>query len=315
MSSLDPQDLLAYATFLDDPTPEGTWIGPSTPRSDPSWKPFLRKLTPNSVNHSLTVLGVMFDFLKELSYLSFNPIRLLPEFGFSPSRTPAQDRSLTTQEWRLVRTLSQRLEDFYGWSPRAANRLRFIINFVHATGLSIGEMADAKLGDLTKDDQNNCWLEVRDGSCSENVFVPPPALRALESHLLQRGIPTSPKSWKPSESLVGRLNGRNLVPGVSATRIATIVSRFFRLVAEVHSSSHPKAAEKFRRVSLHWLRHTHATYALEQEASPASVRANLRHRSMRTMSRYFPSNDRARAIELNRAFPLEKVSSGEIWSK
>jgi site-specific recombinase XerD len=48
----------------------------------------------------------------------------------------------------------------------------------------------------------------------------------------------------------------------------------------------PVVAEKLRRASPHWMRHTHATHALANGADLTAVRDNLRHASIATTSIY-----------------------------
>jgi site-specific recombinase XerD len=58
--------------------------------------------------------------------------------------------------------------------------------------------------------------------------------------------------------------------------------RFFLQAAEVIEGDHLVLAEKLRRASPHWMRHTHARHALERGAELTSVRDNLRHSSIST---------------------------------
>jgi integrase len=59
---------------------------------------------------------------------------------------------------------------------------------------------------------------------------------------------------------------------------------FFATAAGVIEGDNPQLAEKLRRASPHWMRHTHATHALESGAKLTTVRDNLRHASISTTS-------------------------------
>lgn len=48
----------------------------------------------------------------------------------------------------------------------------------------------------------------------------------------------------------------------------------------------PTFAEKLRRATPHWIRHTHATHALYRGADLTTVRDKLRHTSLATTSMY-----------------------------
>jgi site-specific recombinase XerD len=80
--------------------------------------------------------------------------------------------------------------------------------------------------------------------------------------------------------------------------------RFFLRVAEVVEAESPATAEKLRRASPHWMRHTHATHALARGAELTTVRDNLRHASVATTSIYLHSDEVKRARQLDAAFAV-----------
>jgi integrase len=65
---------------------------------------------------------------------------------------------------------------------------------------------------------------------------------------------------------------------------------------------HGTVADKLRRASPHWMRHTHATHALAHGAELTSVRDNLRHASLSTTSIYLHGDEVKRAKQLRGAF-------------
>ncbi|WP_407070679.1 tyrosine-type recombinase/integrase [Paraburkholderia rhynchosiae] len=77
--------------------------------------------------------------------------------------------------------------------------------------------------------------------------------------------------------------------------------RFFNH-ADVIGAHHSLAAEKLRRASPHWMRHTHATHALARGAELTTVRDNLRHASIATTSIYLRSDEVKRARQFTQAF-------------
>jgi len=52
----------------------------------------------------------------------------------------------------------------------------------------------------------------------------------------------------------------------------------------------------------HWLRHTHATHALERGAELTAARDNLRHASISTTSIYLHTDETKRARQFEKAF-------------
>lgn len=78
--------------------------------------------------------------------------------------------------------------------------------------------------------------------------------------------------------------------------------RFFQQAADVLEFRNPVVAEKLRRASPHWMRHAHATHALEHGTDLTAVRDNLRHASIATTSIYLHSDEAKRALQLGQAF-------------
>jgi len=80
------------------------------------------------------------------------------------------------------------------------------------------------------------------------------------------------------------------------------VKRFFATTADVLADTNPALAEQLRRATPHWMRHTHATHALQRGAELTTVRDNLRHASLSTTSMYLHSDDLRRARQIGGAF-------------
>jgi site-specific recombinase XerD len=82
--------------------------------------------------------------------------------------------------------------------------------------------------------------------------------------------------------------------------------RFFTQVADVLQADHPAVADKLRRASPHWMRHSHASHALARGAELTTVRDNLRHASIATTSMYLHGDDHQRARQMNQAFAVRR---------
>jgi len=88
--------------------------------------------------------------------------------------------------------------------------------------------------------------------------------------------------------------------------LRAVLRRFFETAASAVEVEAPAAAEKLRRATPHWLRHTHATHALGRGAELTTVRDNLRHASMATTSIYLHGEEAKRARQLEQAFAARK---------
>jgi hypothetical protein len=119
----------------------------------------------------------------------------------------------------------------------------------------------------------------------------------------KRRLPTTPAKWDPDTSLVGSLADEG---GINSARLWVVMKRFFATVADQLTQDDPAFAEKLRRATPHWMRHTHATHALHGGADLTTVRDNLRHASLATTSMYLHSDDIKRASQMASVFGIPK---------
>jgi site-specific recombinase XerD len=302
LSSLTTEDALAYRSFLRRPVPRSQWVGPPRPRSSPEWRPFAGALSPRSAAYALSVLGALYRWLMQQRYVLANPFAGLKVRGASRDAGLAASRAFSDGEWSMVQTVAEGLEWSYGWEPAAAQRLRFVLDFAYATGLRAGELVGARLGMIEEDAQGDHWLHlVGKGGKAGTVVLPPIARAALDRYLVQRRLPTTPARWDPATPLLGSLE-QDGIGGITAARLWAVLKRFFVQVADVVQAQSPATAEKLRRASPHWTRHTHATHALERGVDLTTVRDNLRHASVSTTSVYLHTDKEKRARQLGAAF-------------
>ncbi|WP_342706086.1 site-specific integrase [Burkholderia arboris] len=103
--------------------------------------------------------------------------------------------------------------------------------------------------------------------------------------------------WHPAAPSVAVLTGdhrsrSDAGTGISASHQRQILGGFFRETAERITTRNPAHAEKLRRASPHWLRHTHATHTLEAGVELVIVRDNLHHASVAKTSAYLHGKER-----------------------
>ena len=80
------------------------------------------------------------------------------------------------------------------------------------------------------------------------------------------------------------------------------MKRFFSVAADSIGQANPATADKLRRASSHWMRHTHATHAPQRGMELTTVRDNLRYASLATTSIYLHIDEVRRARQLDEAF-------------
>lgn len=302
LSSLTTEDAIAYRGFLRRPTPRERWVAPARPRTSVEWRPFTDGLSARSIAYALSVLGAMFRWLIQQRYVVANPFAGLKVRGGGRATALDASHAFTEGEWALVRTIADGLEWSYGWEAPAAQRLRFVLDFGYATGLRASELISSKLGDIETDRQGDHWLNLMGkGSRAGKVALPPLARAALDHYLMERGLPLTRARWNPKTPLIGGL-GLDPDGGITGTRLWSVVRRFFETAADVIENDHVVLANKARKASPHWMRHTHASHALARGAELTTVRDNLRHASISTTSIYLHGDDVKRSRQIGDAF-------------
>jgi site-specific recombinase XerD len=259
-------------------------------------------LSARSIAYALSVLGALFRWLIEQRYMLANPFAGVKVRGNSGVAMLDTSRGFTEGEWLLIRALADGLEWSYGWAAPAAQRLRFLLDFGYATGLRASELVGATLGSIKTDGHDDHWLHlVGKGSKAGKVALPPLARTALDQYLLGRGLSVTPARWNPKTPLIGSLE-QDSTDGITGARLWHVMRRFFLQAADVIQAEQPVTAEKLRRASPHWMRHSHASHALARGADLTSVRDNLRHASIATTSVYLHSDEIKRARQIGAAF-------------
>jgi site-specific recombinase XerD len=262
LSSLTTDDAIAYRTFLRRPSPRERWVGPSRPRHSVEWRPFIGALSPRSAAYALNVLSALFRWLAEQRYVLANPFAGVKVKSHAPRAG---------------------LDVSRGFSEGAS------------------ELVGATLADIQRDEHGDHWLHVLGkGNKRGKVALPPLARSALDKYLVQRGLPVTAARWNPATPLVASLEEDGA--GIESTRLWRVLRRFFVLVADAIQGERPGTAEKLRRASPHWMRHTHASHALARGAELIMVRDNLRHASISTTSTYLHSDEVQRARQFDQAF-------------
>jgi site-specific recombinase XerD len=301
LSSLTTEDAVAYRQFLRKPTPRVRWVGPARPRSAPDWRPFQGELSPRSVAYALSVIGAMFRWLVEQRYVLANPFAGLKVRGANRRPAVEASRVFTQHEWVLLRGVADGIEYEPGWAREAGQRLRFTLDFWRDTGLRPHEFAKASLSEIYRDDAGDDWIQVvGKGSREGDVAVPLSAMGALERYLMQRSLPVTRSRWNPSTPLIPSLEQPEM--GISTGRLRAMLERFFLFAAERLEPVNATAAHKLREATPHWLRHTHATHALELGVDLKTVQENLRHASISTTSVYLHTDKARRARQIREAF-------------
>ena len=304
LSSIDGADCMAYARFLAQPGP--MWIGPkSAQRWSDHWRPFGGPLAPRSRRAAEVIVSSMCAWLARMRYLDSNPWDALPRSG--RTLPPGELRSLSDRHW-------ERVQAWLATQPPtpATLRLRLMFHLALATGLREAEMAAARAGwlrlDLDEDGLPAWNLRVTSKAGRQRDV---PLTRRLVQHLIDhfcsQGLLPGPQPQSnalfdldPATPLLSAL--ADPMRPMAPARVYELMKAALRRCADDTQPDDAVAAERIRRASPHWLRHTHGRKFVEAGGDRAILRQNLGHASDATLAIYDRGETRSRRREVEKVF-------------
>ena len=297
LSSMTAEDCAAYKAFV-AAIPEH-WISRRRAvRHGPGWTPFATQLSVTSRQTALTIVGSLFRWLVAARYLHANPWELVKtRLGDDPRRSALDSRAFTPAAWNAIVSYVEEQPV----SPSQA-RAGFLLHFEESVGMRADELVSAQLAELrlVADGNSSGWVIEIHGKGDRNriASVPPQAVRALNKYLASRGLP--PLGQAPAHApLVSSVE--NPMAPVGYRALYDSMRSWFRR-AIVASSLEPAEKDVALRASLHWLRHTCGTRALERGVELADLQAQFGHADPRTTMRYSKKQLRGRQGAFGKAF-------------
>ena len=307
LSSLSVEDATAYRSFLGEPP--ARWCGPRYhQRWSPLWRPLEGPLAPAAARQSLVILRSLFVFLMSQGYLVGNPFAAvaLPP---NPQRPLGSSRTLSFVQWDHIEVLLQEHVD-----NQVGRRLRRAMHWLYATGLRLAEITSVKCEDLEQVEYRTAdgvaaidWMlhVVGKGGRTRQIPVPAELVQEFSDELVRHGF----------ERRVGALSNQGIHvmarfdaelerPAVwSASGLYQAIKAFLAHAAEGLDAAD---ADQLKRASTHWLRHSHASHALQGRAGQTPVpiqvvQNNLGHASVGTTSMYL-TTERDERLKAMRGF-------------
>lgn len=308
LSDAGPEDCRAYMDFLAK-VPQ-TWMSRRyATRLGPGWAPFSTQPGVASQRYALTVLRSLFSRLVLVGYLRLNPWAAVNTRIADPRGAVPRSRAFTPRAWQAL------MDHVHVLPPAAAARMRWLLVFTQATGLRAEELLKARCSDLFEQD-GGWWIRVHGkGARNRDVVMPSAAVMATRDYLRSRtgadlhqldprtplitglavaGNDASHRSTGASDELV---DFRSL----SYSSLAQAFKRFSRS-AFIAAGFFGDDLAKAERASLHWLRHTHATRAVEHGVPQDVLQMNLGQADPRTTALYYRAQERRRMAALESAF-------------
>jgi site-specific recombinase XerD len=284
LSSLTRDDLRNYQEFLIDPQPHDRWCGERKPRSHPLWRPFEGPLSEESVAHAITIISALFNYLVEAGYLAGNPLGLMRrKFARNHmKKNKIMERFLEQDLWKIVLDYIESLPQTNARQIKNYERIRYLFHLLYLLGPRVSEIANQGMSSI-KQIRGNWWWEVTGkGQQTHTIPVNKELLNALIRYRQLYDLPNLPQSDEP-HALFMNLNGTK---SVSSNMIYRLVKKIFGNCAKTLEKTRPDFAEKLKKASTHWMRHTAITHQADSGIELRYIKRNARHKSVETTMLY-----------------------------
>ncbi|MFS1286854.1 tyrosine-type recombinase/integrase [Pseudomonas piscis] len=255
-------------------------------------------MAQGSVAQIFAVCGSFYQHAMDEGLTEANPFRAIKQKSTYKQRNTLDvtSRSLTELQWGFVIDTAEQMAD----DDPAHERTLFVVATLFAMYLRISDLVGRDnwrptMGDLRRDTTGNWWFHVvGKGNKAAKISVRD---EYVESYLVRyrRFLKLSPlPSPQESTPLISTLKGRS---GLSDRHVRLLLQTVFdralqRMQCEGWSDDE---IDQLRSASLHWLRHTAATFDAPFR-DMKDLQADLRHNSLSTtQNTYYNSLDEQRA--------------------
>ena len=284
-----------YQEFLSNPSPD--WCGPSKPRNDPNWRPFVKGLSNSSIKLNMQILTAMFEYLIDAGYITQNPFRLIRR---KLKINQQIERYLTHKELQYILDYIQLMPNKTKAEKRTQERTLWIFNLLYFTGCRRSEITTAHMSNFVHK-RGQWWLKVvGKGEKAGEIPVPNELFTALLRYREVIGLSGYPSILEEKIPLILGLYGTN--KPISQSCLYKIIKHTCKQVSEQVKPHDPGSAFVIERVSTHWLRHTSATHQVDAGIDIRIVKENLRHSLLETTMKYQHTESDARHDETIKKF-------------
>lgn len=206
--------------------------------------------SPNTIARKLAAIKSLLTFCQKVGFIAHNAGALI---NIKPDKDKLSERILSCSEV---------LEMIYSTSSQ---RDRLLLKMLYVTGARVGELCQLSWDDIKGNEDGTARITLfGKGSKTRVVLIP----RKLYQDLLVL------RKGNGSAVFRSRKGGKSIGP-----------TQVFRIVREA-----AYRADIEGNVSPHWLRHSHASHALDNNAPIHTVQKSMGHASITTTERYLHSN-------------------------
>ena len=257
------------------------------------------RMSQGSVAQVFAVCGSFFQHAIDEGLTEVNPFRAVKQKSVYKQRNTldVSGRSLTPLQWSYVIETAERMADE---DPEVHERTLFILATLFAMYLRVSDLVgrdnwEPTMGDFRRDTTGNWWFHVvGKGNKAAKISVRDDYINIyLTRYRRHLGLPALPSPHE-THPLLSTLKGR---AGLSDRHLRLLLQEVFdraleRMASEGWSNDE---IDHLRSASLHWLRHTSATFDAPHR-DMKDLQADLRHNSLSTtQNTYYNSLDEQRA--------------------
>lgn len=300
LSEIKREDVQDYQEFLADPKPHHIWCGDKTSKNSPDWKPFVGGLSGTSINHQLSILKNMFNYLVDIGYLDRNAFALIRKRN--KNKEPTADRVLEKKvihyvleylEHLPIKTYSQEFDKYQN---------EWLVKLFFLTGMRISEVANSRMNHFIHK-RDKWWLKVvGKGDKYGEIVITQELMNALVKYRRFHGLSDYPTFDDQYPTVINKRGVET--SGLSANMIHRIIKSLFSKASIYTNELDSAAAYTLSMASAHWIRHASATAQLEAGVALETVKDNLRHENVETTMRYVHKNKDERHDETTNKFIL-----------
>lgn len=288
LSSLSREDCLQYEIFLSDPQPQERWCGTKAPRFSPRWRPFLGPLSPASRKLALLIVNSLFSYLVKAGYLAGNPLALARRRVRGHSPTTQVQRFLEHDQWQALLATIADLPSDTERDRQYRARTNYLVALLYLLGPRVSEVADHTMGSFIRIRDRWWWHVIGKGRKEARVPVNQDMLNALSTYRRFYGLPPLPTP-DDATPLVLNLKG---TAGIGDNMIYRIIKDLVARAATRLEIDDPYQAEKLRRASTHWFRHTSITHQADAGIDLRHLQRNARHARLDTTGLYLHAEEK-----------------------
>jgi len=268
------------------------------PLPNPLWRPFVSGLSEAGIRRALLILRGLNDYLVRAGFLDGNPLAIAPlgsqgsmgqrSEGHALQHGDPRRRALTTEEWGALRQACEQMLQETTEQKAEYERATFVLEALYALGARIGELASHAMGSIVQWSDGS-WRWLVTGKGGKDAWVPVNArlLGALSRYRTHLGLSPLPT---PKDVTPFFLNLAGTKP-VTVRHVYNIIKDLCAAAATLIEPTSPASAEKLRRASPHWIRHTFVTHLVDRTDDLDVVRRLARHDDLKTTQTYRDKSD------------------------